>query len=133
MRAPPAVEAIGLTKSFGALRALEDVSLEVRPGTFHAIVGENGAGKSTLAKCLLGFYRPDAGQVKMDGVAVHTPAEARHAGLGMVFQHFTLAPSMTVAENLVLARSGLPTVIAWEAEREGLREFLKSAPFSVKL
>jgi ABC-type uncharacterized transport system ATPase subunit len=133
MRVPPAVEAAGLTKSFGALRALEDVSLFVRPGTFHAIVGENGAGKSTMAKCLLGFYRPDAGQVKMDGVAVHTPAEARRAGLGMVFQHFTLAPSMTVAENLVLARSGLPTVIAWEAERQGLHEFLKSAPFSVKL
>ena len=133
MRAPPAVEAIGLTKSFGALRALEDVSLEVRPGTFHAIVGENGAGKSTLAKCLLGFYRPDAGEVKLDGVAVATPAEARRAGLGMVFQHFTLAPSMTVAENLVLARPDLPALLNWKKERERLRLFLEHAPFSVDL
>src|SRR6185369_3740575 len=110
MLAPPSVEAIGISKSFGGLRALDDVSLEAAPGTFHAIVGENGAGKSTLAKCLLGFYRPDSGVVKMNGVAVATPSQARHAGLGMVFQHFTLAPSMTVAENLVLARPDLPAL-----------------------
>jgi ABC-type sugar transport system ATPase subunit len=61
MPAPPAVEAVGISKSFGSLRALDDVSVNVPPGSFHAIVGENGAGKSTLAKCLLGFYRPDAG------------------------------------------------------------------------
>ena len=133
MRAPPAVEAAGLTKSFGALRALEDVSLEVRPGTFHAIVGENGAGKSTLAKCLLGFYRPDAGEAKLDGVTVGTPAEARRAGLGMVFQHFTLAPSMTVMENLVLARPDLPALLSWKKERERLHLFLDHAPFSVDL
>jgi ABC-type uncharacterized transport system ATPase subunit len=133
MHAPPAVEAVGLTKSFGALRALEDVSLDVRPGTFHAIVGENGAGKSTLAKCLLGFYRPDAGEVKLGGVVVATPGEARRAGLGMVFQHFTLAPSMTVMENLVLARPDLPAVLNWEKERQRLRLFLEHAPFSVDL
>jgi ABC-type uncharacterized transport system ATPase subunit len=133
MSLPPLIEAKGLSKQFGALRALDDVGITVKPGSFHAVVGENGAGKSTLAKCLLGFYKPDAGEVRMDGVAVHTPAEARRAGLGMVFQHFTFAPSMTVAENLLLARSDLPMKIAWKAERERLREFLKSAPFSVNL
>jgi ABC-type uncharacterized transport system ATPase subunit len=133
MSPPPWIVATGLTKYFGALRALENVGISVRPGTFHAVVGENGAGKSTLAKCLLGFYKRDSGEVKMDGVAVYTPAEARRAGLGMVFQHFTLAPSMTVIENLLLARSDLPIVIDWESERERLRTFLKSAPFAVDL
>jgi general nucleoside transport system ATP-binding protein len=133
MRAPPAVEALGINKSFGTLRALENVSLDVPPGTFHAIVGENGAGKSTLAKCLLGFYRPDAGEVKLDGVAVATPGEARRAGLGMVFQHFTLAPSMTVAENLVLARPDLPALLNWKEERKRIGLFLEHAPFSVDL
>jgi simple sugar transport system ATP-binding protein len=130
---PPLVEASGICKSFGALRALDGVNLVVQPGEFHAIVGENGAGKSTLAKCLLGFYRPDSGEVKLDGVAITTPAEARRAGLGMVFQHFTLAPSMTVAENLVLARPDLPALIHWNTERERLRLFLERAPFSVDL
>jgi len=133
MSAPPLVEAKGLSKHFGELRALDDVGITVTPGSFHAVVGENGAGKSTLAKCLLGFYKADAGDVRIDGVPVHTPAEARRAGLGMVFQHYTLAPSMTVAENLLLARSDLPMRIDWKAEREKLQAFLKTAPFSVSL
>jgi ABC-type uncharacterized transport system ATPase subunit len=133
MSPPPWIVATGLTKYFGALRSLENVGISVRPGTFHAVVGENGAGKSTLAKCLLGFYKPDVGEVKVDGVTVHTPAEARRAGLGMVFQHFTLAPSLTVIENLLLACTDLPMLIDWEAERARLRTFLKRAPFSVDL
>jgi ABC-type uncharacterized transport system ATPase subunit len=133
MTVPPNVEARGIGKSFGALHALDDVSIAVPPGTFHAIVGENGAGKSTLAKCLLGFYRPDAGEVKLNGTAVTTPAEARRAGLGMVFQHFTLAPSMTVAENLVLARPDLPALMNWNKERERLGRFLDTAPFQIDL
>jgi general nucleoside transport system ATP-binding protein len=127
------VEARGIGKSFGSLRALDDVDLEVPPGTFHAIVGENGAGKSTLAKCLLGFYRQDSGVVKLDRVPVTTPAEARQCGLGMVFQHFTLAPSLTVVENLVLARPDLPPLLNWKKERERLARFLESAPFAVDL
>jgi simple sugar transport system ATP-binding protein len=133
MRAPPSVQATGISKSFGALRALDDVSIDVPPGAFHAIVGENGAGKSTLAKCLLGFYHPDAGQVKLDGAVMTTPAEARRAGLGMVFQHFTLAPSLTAAENLLLARPDLPALLNWKMERARLRAFLESAPFQIDL
>lgn len=133
MQAPPVVNATGISKSFGDLRAIEDVSIEVSPGSFHAIVGENGAGKSTLAKCLLGLHRPDAGVVKLDGSAVSTPAETRRAGLGMVFQHFTLAPSMSVAENLVLARPDLPPLLNWREEKQKLRAFLDAAPFRIDL
>jgi simple sugar transport system ATP-binding protein len=133
MHAPPSIDAVGISKSFGTLRALDDVSLEVPSGTFHAIVGENGAGKSTLAKCLLGFYHPDTGQVKLNGFAVSTPAEARRAGLGMVFQHFTLAPAMTVAENLLLARPDLPMFLNWRNEKQRLLRFLETAPFQIDL
>jgi simple sugar transport system ATP-binding protein len=131
--APPRLEATGIGKNFGAFRALDGVSLTVPPGTFHAIVGENGAGKSTLAKCILGFYEPDAGQVRLDGALTSSPAETRRAGVGMVFQHFTLAPSMTVAENLLLARQDLPPFLDWKKERKGLEAFLERAPFSIDL
>ena len=105
----------------------------VPSGTFHALVGENGAGKSTLAKCLLGFYRPDGGVVRVGDQTVVTPLDARRSGLGMVFQHFTLAPSLTVAENLVMARHDLPTLIDWKQEKATLARFLEQAPFSVDL
>ena len=133
MNSPPLVEAVGISKTFGTVRALDDVSLTLRPGTFHAVVGENGAGKSTVAKCILGFYKPDTGTVRIGGIEVTTPVEARRAGVGMVFQSFTLAPSMTVAENLLLARQDLPFVIDLEKEREAAREFLKTAPFTINL
>jgi len=130
---PPHLEARGLSKHFGALRALEDVSIEVPPGTFHALLGENGAGKSTIVKCLMGFHRADAGAISIDGqpARIDSPREARAFGLGMVFQHFTLIPSMTVAENLVLAKPGLPFVIDWKAETKQLAAFLEKAPFRV--
>ncbi len=133
MPAPPLIQAIGISKAFGALRALDDVSVDVPPGMFHAIVGENGAGKSTLAKCVTGFYRPDAGEIRINGTLATTPAETRRAGLGMVFQHFTLAPSMTVEENLVLARPDLPVLLNWKTERQRLRLFLERAPFLIDL
>ena len=99
-----AVSALGVTKRFGAFTALDDVTLEVRAGTVHALLGENGAGKSTLVKCLLGYYRADDGAFVVDGreVAIERPADAARLGLGMVYQHFTLVPSMTAAENLVI-------------------------------
>jgi ABC-type sugar transport system ATPase subunit len=63
----PSLETIGMGKSFGALRALHDVSIKVPAGSFHAPLGENGAGKSTLAKCIMGFYTPDRGRLLIDG------------------------------------------------------------------
>jgi simple sugar transport system ATP-binding protein len=131
----PGVEAIGVTKRFGEFAALDDVSLKVAPGSFHALLGENGAGKSTLVKCIMGYYHQDQGQVLVGGheAAIDNPRAAHMLGLGMVYQHFTLVPAMTVTENLVLARSELPAVIDWRKERKGLEEFLSGMPFRIPL
>ena len=104
MPANPVLEVRRVTKSFPGVRALKGVSLTIRPGEIHALVGENGAGKSTLMKILAGAYRPDGGQVLLDGKAVHfhTPHEARAAGIGIIYQELTIAPNLTVAENVFL-------------------------------
>src|SRR6218665_2240429 len=92
----PSLKAIGMTKIFGPLVALDDVSIDVPAGSFHALLGENGAGKSTLVKSIMGFYSADKGQVLLDGneVMIRTPKDARANGIGMVYQHFTLVPSL---------------------------------------
>ncbi len=129
------VELIGMSKRFGDVAALEDVSLRVRPGSFHALLGENGAGKSTLVKCLVGYHPPDAGEIMVGGRErdIRSPHDAHALGIGMVYQHFTLVPSMTVAENLVMARDDVPAVVRWREERERLRAFMKAVPFAVDL
>ncbi|MEO7362157.1 MAG: ATP-binding cassette domain-containing protein [Gemmatimonadaceae bacterium] len=102
--APFAVRMLGVAKTFGAVRANQDATLEVRTGEIHALVGENGAGKSTLMRILSGLYAPDAGTVEVLGKNVtgwKTP-DAIAAGVGMVHQHFMLVPTLTVAENVVL-------------------------------
>ncbi len=130
---PPHLEACGISKRFGSVQALEDVSINVQPGSFQALLGENGAGKSTIVKCLMGFYHADSGEIRINGTPtrIASPQDARRLGLGMVFQHFTLIPSMTVAENLILARPNLPFVIDWKSETRQLADFLKQAPFQV--
>ena len=129
------VELLGMTKRFGDLTALDDVSLHVRPGSFHALLGENGAGKSTLVKCLVGYHPPDAGQIMVGGREreIRSPHDAHALGIGMVYQHFTLVPSMTVAENLVMARDDVPAVVRWREERERLHAFMTTVPFAVDL
>jgi len=129
------VETIGMTKSFGGFTALGDVSIRIRAGSFHALLGENGAGKSTLVKCIMGFYRPTDGQVMVDGRErqIDNPRAAQALGLGMVYQHFTLIPSLTAAENLVISRRDVPAVIDWRAEKRRLEEFLAGMPFKVPL
>lgn len=132
---PPDLELCGITKRFGQLVALDDVSVHFRPGTFHALLGENGAGKSTLVKCLMGFYRANEGRVIIDGVPNQfaNPRLAHAAGLGMVYQHFTLVPSMTVAENLVLVEEDLPVLIDWKTRFSQLERFMSSMPFQLDL
>jgi ABC-type uncharacterized transport system ATPase subunit len=129
------VEAVGVTKRFGAFTALDDVSLKIAKASVHALLGENGAGKSTLVKCLLGYYRADEGSFIVDAreELIERPADADRLGLGMVYQHFTLVPSMTAAENLVMARADVPQIIDWKAERARLETFLEKMPFRVSL
>ena len=126
-------ETIGISKRFGDLTALDDVSLRVRAGSVHALLGENGAGKSTLVKCIMGYYRPDEGSVLVAGreVEIGSPRQAQALGLGMVYQHFTLVPHMTVLENMVMARADVPAVIDWRGERKRFGDFLTTMPFTV--
>jgi simple sugar transport system ATP-binding protein len=130
-----ALETIGMTKTFGPLVALDDVSMKVEAGSFHALLGENGAGKSTLVKCIMGFHSADRGSVLLDDkeVRIANPRDARAQGIGMVYQHFTLVPSLTGAENLVISRTDVSFVIDWKKERRALDEFLGRMPFRAPL
>ncbi len=129
----PGLEVIGMSKRFGSLKALDDVGLKVQPGTIHALLGGNGAGKSTLVKCVMGFYRPDAGDIVLGPrqVTVKDPRDARDLGMGMVYQHFTLVRNMTVLENLVLSRGNVPRVIRWGQERQEVEHFMATTPFKL--
>jgi general nucleoside transport system ATP-binding protein len=110
------LELAGITKRFPGVVANDDVSLSVRPGEIHALLGENGAGKSTLMKMTYGLLEPDAGSLLWDGreLRIEGPMHARALGMGMVQQHFALLESLTVAENLALTlnRHG-----RWDPER----------------
>ncbi|WP_421725024.1 ABC transporter ATP-binding protein [Bauldia sp.] len=130
-----AVETVGMTMRFGSFTALDDVSVRIAAGSFHALLGENGAGKSTLVKCMMGFYRPTAGQMMVDDheVKVDNPRDASALGLGMVYQHFTLVPSLTAAENLVISREDVPRVIDWRQEQTDLSAFMERMPFHLPL
>src|ERR1700757_1846656 len=99
------LEIDGITKTFGSLTANDRISFSVERGTVHALLGENGAGKSTLMNVLYGLYRPDEGEILMNGepVVLKSAKDAIERGIGMVHQHFMLIPVMTVAENIVLA------------------------------
>jgi len=98
------LEVKGITKAFPGVVANDQVSLDVRDGEIHAILGENGAGKSTLMKIIYGLYQPDAGRISLYGQELRfaSPRQAIQAGIGMVHQHFMLIPALTVAENIVL-------------------------------
>ena len=100
------LEMRGVSKSFPGVKALDRVTLKIRPGTVHALMGENGAGKSTLMKCLFGIYHMDEGEVFVDGekVNINNPDEALHKGLAMVHQELQPVPERTIAENMYLGR-----------------------------
>ena len=102
----PVLEAVALSRSFGPIEVLSDVSIGVRPGEVHAIIGENGAGKSTLMKILSGHLAPSRGAVKLDGLAVELrgPVDAERRGIVLVHQEIMLAPDLSIAENMFLGR-----------------------------
>ncbi len=119
----------GISKRFGAVQALDDVSLTIERGELHAIVGENGAGKSTLMRVVCGVHRPDAGSVRIDAepVSVFHPMEARRHGVAMVHQELSLAPNLSVAENIFAAPAGRPTrlgLLRWREMNRRAAELL---------
>src|SRR5690554_6129594 len=102
----PTLTAVGLTKAYGPVTVLSDVTLDIRAGEVHAVIGENGAGKSTLMKLLSGYVPPTEGHLLMQGrpVQFSTAAAAEHEGVVLVHQEILLAADLTVAENLFLGR-----------------------------
>jgi len=114
MTETPLLELSGLTKAYPGVVANDSVSLAIAPGEVHALLGENGAGKSTLVKMIYGLVKPDSGQMQMNGVAYapSDPHAARSAGVGMVFQHFSLFDALSVAENIALGMEDAPKLSA---------------------
>ncbi len=103
------LEIDGISKQFPGVRALDDVSLKIRPGKVHTLMGENGAGKSTLMKCLFGMYHPDGGHVFFEGreVKFHSAKNALDSGISMIHQELSNVPKRTVSENIWLGREPL--------------------------
>ena len=100
------IEMNHITKQFGEFKANDDITLRVKKGEIHALLGENGAGKSTLMSVLFGLYQPEAGQIKINGkeVKINNPNDANALGIGMVHQHFKLVHNFTILESIVLGR-----------------------------
>ena len=98
------IEMLHITKEFPGIRANDDITLQLRKGEIHALLGENGAGKSTLMSILFGMYQPDAGEIRKDGkpVTIQNPNDATALGIGMVHQHFKLIEVFTVLDNIIL-------------------------------
>lgn len=134
--AAPVLEMRNIRKAFGGVVALHDASLRLRAGTVHALLGENGAGKSTLIKVLAGVYRPDGGQIEMAGqpVAFDNPAQARDAGMAVIYQEPTLFPDLSVAENIFMGRHPIDPRfrrIHWTVLRREVRELLQRVGLSL--
>ncbi len=104
----PLVRLCGITKRFPGVIACDHVDLDVYSGEIQVLLGENGAGKTTLMQILYGLYRPDVGEIWIDGkrMVMRSPKEAIRGGISMVYQDFTFIRSLTVAENIALAAPG---------------------------
>ena len=98
------IEMLHITKDFPGIRANDDITLQLKRGEIHALLGENGAGKSTLMSVLFGLYQPDGGEIRKDGkpIKINNPNDANALGIGMVHQHFKLVEIFTVLENIML-------------------------------
>ncbi|MDE3133053.1 MAG: sugar ABC transporter ATP-binding protein [Acidobacteriota bacterium] len=114
----PMLSVSHVKKSFGAVAAVSDASIELSAGEAHALVGENGAGKSTLVKMLAGVHQPDSGTLSINGEAVTlaSPAAARDAGVAVIYQEPTMFPDLDVAENVFVGR--MPTRGVGRLDRE---------------
>lgn len=123
----------GLCKSFGALKANDEVSVAIERGSVHAILGENGAGKTTLMNMLYGLLQPDSGRILLDGqpVRIDSPRRALDLGIGMVHQHFMLVGPLTVTENVILGMEGQGPTLDLKAHERRLRELSESFGFDI--
>ncbi len=137
VRQPYAVKMQGICKSFGPVRALQDVALRLECGEIRALVGENGAGKTTLMNILYGMYKPDRGRIWVWGEEVGrdwSPGQAIARGIGMIHQHFSLIPAHTVLENVVMPRLTWGKVLPrWHEHRRALEELAAQYGFSLRL
>jgi ribose transport system ATP-binding protein len=131
---PPRVVMANISKSFGGVQALRDVSITIRKGEIHVLVGENGAGKSTLMKILAGSYRKDRGEIFIDDVKVNiaNPHIGRHLGIGIIYQEFALAPDLTVAENVFLGRlRSRNGFVRWKEMHDETKALIEDLGFDV--
>ena len=128
------VEMKNINKSFGGVKALNDVHIAVKPGEIHALMGENGAGKSTLMKILSGAIQRDSGEVFLDGneVFIKNPKEANDFGISIIYQEFALVPHLTVAENIFIDRlsEDKKSFISWKKLRSSARQLLDELGFN---
>ena len=127
MRSDKVLEMQGICKSFPGVRALHNVDFALRRGEVHALMGENGAGKSTLVKVMTGVYEKDAGQITIEGKAIHfkSPQEAQNSGIGTVYQEITLCPNLTVADNMFIGR-GRYSFVQWKRMNAKAKKLLDS-------
>tara|TARA_B100000700_G_scaffold64698_1_gene71405 strand:+ start:1536 stop:3062 length:1527 start_codon:yes stop_codon:yes gene_type:complete len=130
-----ALEATSISKTFGNVKANDQINLEIKKGRIHALLGENGAGKSTLVNILFGLYKADSGTVKVNGEVVDLgrPKDAIDQGIGMVHQHFQLVPVLTVAENIVLGKepANRANVIDIEEAKKKVKELAENYQLDV--
>jgi ribose transport system ATP-binding protein len=126
--APPLVRVSGVTKTFGSITALDDVSVTFRSGVVHGLVGANGAGKSTLIKILAGAHAPDQGLVEIDGerVTLHSTLDSRRRGLGFIYQELSLVPKFSVLQNMAMGnwKHSAVGLLTWRDLRVRAREVL---------
>ena len=121
---PYAIEMLHITKRFPGIIANDDITLQLRHGEIHALLGENGAGKSTLMSVLFGLYQPEKGEIRKDGetVSIRNPNDATALGIGMVHQHFKLVECFTVLDNIILGVE--PTKFGFLQKKEARQKVL---------
>jgi len=128
-----AVQMVGITKSFPGVVANKKIDFDLKKGEIHGLLGENGAGKTTLMNIISGFYRPDEGEIYVEGkrVKMRSPKDALKLGIGMVYQHFTLVPEFKVAENILLGMDVVGRKLSLKATASLIEEQAKQLGFTV--
>lgn len=124
------IELRDIVKDFSGVRALDHVTIRIRPGTVHTLVGENGAGKSTLMKILNGLYKPNSGSIFLDGkeTVIKDPIDARGKGIAMIYQELNYIPDLSIEENIFMGRfpdGRMKSMVNWKSVRKQAKEFLR--------